>query len=56
MSRFCVVSRNLLMRIGMKDSKSAPMPLSSADKHLIVDGESSGPKDDIKYTSIVGVL
>jgi hypothetical protein len=56
MSRFCVVSRNLLMRIGMKDCKSAPMPLSTADNLLIVDGESSGPKGDIKYTSIDGPL
>lgn len=47
---------DLLTKVGMKDCKPAPTPLSSTEKLSAHDGEPLGPKDSTRYRSIVGAL
>jgi hypothetical protein len=47
---------DLLTRVGMKDSKSAPTPLSASEKLSATQGDVLGPEDGTKYRSIVGAL
>jgi histone deacetylase 1/2 len=47
---------DLLTRVGMKDSKIAPTPLSSSEKLSAMEGDPLGPDDSTRYRSIVGAL
>ncbi|XP_071678623.1 uncharacterized protein [Lolium perenne] len=47
---------DLLERVGMKDCKASPTPLSSTDKLSLTEGEPLGTEDSSKYRSIVGAL
>jgi histone deacetylase 1/2 len=47
---------DLLEKVGMKDCKASPTPLSSTDKLSLTEGEPLGTEDSTKYRSIVGAL
>jgi histone deacetylase 1/2 len=47
---------DLLTRVGMKDAKIAPTPLSSSEKLSAFEGDALGPDDGTRYRSIVGGL
>jgi histone deacetylase 1/2 len=47
---------DLLEKVGMKDCKDAPTPLSSIDKLSLTEGEPLGTEDSTRYHSIVGAL
>jgi hypothetical protein len=49
-------ARDVIARVGMKDCKGAPTPLSSSEKISAYEGELLGPEDSTKYRSIVGAL
>ncbi|XP_044318111.1 uncharacterized protein [Triticum aestivum] len=46
----------LLARMGMKDCKSSPTPLSSSEKHSSFEGEPLKEEEITKYRSAVGAL
>ena len=46
----------ILTRVGMKDCKPAPTPLSSTEKLSAFDGELLEPEDSTRYRSVVGAL
>ena len=47
---------DLLARVGMKNCKPAPMPLSPTEPLSLHDGVPLGPADSTQYRSIVGAL
>ncbi|XP_071683320.1 uncharacterized protein [Lolium perenne] len=47
---------DILDKVGMRDCKPSPTPLSSSDSLSLVSGELLGPEDSTKYRSIVGAL
>ena len=47
---------HLLARVGMKDCKSSPTPLSASEKLSIKDGNILGSNEGTRYRSIVGAL
>jgi histone deacetylase 1/2 len=47
---------DILDKVGMRDCKPSPTPLSSSNSLSLVSGELLGPEDSTKYRSIVGAL
>ena len=47
---------DLLARVGMKNCKPAPTPLSPTEPLSLHDGTPLGPEDNTQYMSIVGAL
>jgi histone deacetylase 1/2 len=47
---------DLLDRIGLKECKALPTPLSSSEKLSVTEGELLGPEDSTRYRTIVGAL
>ena len=46
----------ILTRVGMKDCKPVPTPLSISEKLSLTEGEPLGYEDSTRYRSIVGAL
>jgi histone deacetylase 1/2 len=47
---------DLLVKVGMKNCKSSPTPLSTSEKLSAHEGEALGPEDSTRYRSVVGAL
>jgi histone deacetylase 1/2 len=47
---------DLLNRVGLKECKTLPTPLSASEKLSVTEGELLGPEDSTRYRSIVGAL
>jgi histone deacetylase 1/2 len=47
---------DLLTKVGMRDCKATPTPLSSTEQLSLHDGTPLGPEDSTQYPSIVGGL
>jgi histone deacetylase 1/2 len=47
---------DLINKVGLKNCKSLPTPLSTSEKLSVTEGELLGPEDGTRYRSIVGAL
>jgi histone deacetylase 1/2 len=47
---------DLINRVGLKNCKSLPTPLSTSENLSLIEGELLGPQDGTRYRSIVGAL